>query len=225
MVLNTTTLANINLPMESHWTWSWEDWWKISTSHKLVWAGFSILLDIYQVQMKGKAKVIEMNSRLSSWNVFIDICGVYQKDDDFVVQLLSCVRLFATQWTAAHQAHLSPPSPGVCSNPCSLSQWSLSHWVIRWVNPLIISLLLSKAKEEATRFSFSLQSFPASGSFPMSQLFISGGQSIVASALASVFLMNIQGWFPLGLTCLSSLLSKGLWRVFSIAQGYCVIAS
>ena len=117
------------------------------------------------------------------------------------------------------------PSPGVCSNPCSLSQWSLSHWVIRWVNPLIISLLLSKAKEEATRFSFSLQSFPASGSFPMSQLFISGGQSIVALALASVLLMNIQGWFPLGLTCLSSLLSKGLWRVFSIAQGYCVIAS
>ena len=225
MVLNTTTLANIKLPMESRWTWSWEDWWKISRSHKPVWAGFSILLDIYQVQMKGKAKVIEMNSKLSSWNVFIDICRVYQKDDDFVVQLLSCVGLFATQRTAAHQAHLSPPSPGVCSNPCSLSQWSLSHWVIRWVNPLIISLLLLlKAKEEATCFSFSPQS-SASGSFPVSQLFISGGQSIGASALASVLLMNIQGWFPLGLTGLSSLQSKGLWRVFSIAQGYGVIDS
>ena len=60
--------------------------------------------------MKGEAKVIKMNSKLSSWNVFIDICRVYQKDeDDFVVQLLTCVRLFTTQWTAAHEAHLSSP--------------------------------------------------------------------------------------------------------------------
>ena len=59
------------------------------------------------------------------------------------------------------------------------------------------------------------QSFPASGSFTMSQLFASGGQSIRASASASVLLMNIQSWFPLGLTCLISLLSKGLSRVYS----------
>ena len=56
---------------------------------------------------------------------------------------------------------------------------------------------------------------PALGSFPMSWLFTSSGQSIGASASASVFPMNIQGWFPLGLTCLNSLLSKGLSRVFS----------
>ena len=62
---------------------------------------------------------------------------------------------------------------------------------------------------------FCLQSFLASGSFPMSCLFISGGQSISASASASVLTMNIQGWFPLGLTGLISLLSKGLSRVFS----------
>ena len=62
-------------------------------------------------------------------------------------------------------------------------------------------------------FSFCLQSFPTSGSVPMSQLFVSGAQSIGASA--SVLPMNIQGWFPLGLTGLISLLSKGLSRVFS----------
>ena len=60
-----------------------------------------------------------------------------------------------------------------------------------------------------------LQSFPASGSFPMSWLFASGGQSIGASASASVLSINIQGWFPLGLTGLISLQSKGLSRVFS----------
>ena len=60
-----------------------------------------------------------------------------------------------------------------------------------------------------------LQSFPASGSFQMSQFFASGGQSIGTSASASILPMNIQGWFPLGLTGLISLLSKGLSRIFS----------
>ena len=59
------------------------------------------------------------------------------------------------------------------------------------------------------------QSFPASGSFPMSQFFLSGGQSIGASASPSVFPMNIQCWFPSGLTVLISLLSKGFLIVFS----------
>ena len=64
-------------------------------------------------------------------------------------------------------------------------------------------------------FSSCFQSFPASGSFPMSRLFASGGRSIGASAAASVLPMNIQGWFPLGLTGLISFRSKGLSRVFS----------
>ena len=64
-------------------------------------------------------------------------------------------------------------------------------------------------------FSSHPQSFPASGSFPMSWLFASGGRSIGASAAASVLPMNIQGWFPSGLTGLISLQSKGLSRVFS----------
>ena len=64
-------------------------------------------------------------------------------------------------------------------------------------------------------FSSCPQSFPAPGSFPTNQLFTSGGQSIGTSASESVLPMNIQGWFPLGWTVLISLLSKGLWRVFS----------
>ena len=88
------------------------------------------------------------------------------------------------------------PFPGVCSNSCPLS------W---WCHPTIPS--------SVSLFSFCLQSFPVSGSFPMSQLSASGGWSIGASA--SVFPMNIQGWFPLGLTGFISLLSKGFSRVIS----------
>ena len=116
----------------------------------------------------------------------------------FVVQLLTHVRLFATPWLQ-HARLLTPPlSPKVCSNSCPLS---------RWCYLTISSSVIS--------FSFNLQSFPASGSFQMSQLCTSGGQIIGASALASVLPMNIQDWFPLGLTGLISLLSKGLSRVFS----------
>ena len=86
------------------------------------------------------------------------------------------------------------PSPRACSNSCPLSQWC---------HPTISSSVIP--------FSC-LQSFPASRSFPMSQLFILGGQSI--GALASVLPMIIQDWFPLGLTDLTSLLSQGLSRVF-----------
>ena len=90
------------------------------------------------------------------------------------------------------------PTPRAYSNSCPLSQWC---------HPTISSSVIP--------FSSCLQSFPASGSFPVSQFFASGGQSIGVSALASVLLMNIQGWFPLGWTGWISLQSKGLWRVFS----------
>ena len=90
------------------------------------------------------------------------------------------------------------PSPGICSNSCASSQWC---------HPTISSSFVP--------FSFCLQSFPASGSFPVSWLFTSGGQSIGASALASVLPMNIQDWFPLGWTGLISFQSKGLSRVFN----------
>ena len=90
------------------------------------------------------------------------------------------------------------PTPGACSNSCPSSQWC--HPTI---SPSVIP------------FSSCLQSFPASGSLPMSHFFISGSQSIGASASAFVLLMNIQDWFSLGLTGLISLQSKGLSRVFS----------
>ena len=86
---------------------------------------------------------------------------------------------------------------------CSLPFPGASRWC-----HLIIS-------SSAIPFSSCLQSFPELGSFPMSRFFISGGQSIEASASASVLPVNIQGWFPLGLTGLISLQSKGLSRVFS----------
>ena len=90
-----------------------------------------------------------------------------------------------------------PLYPGVCSDSHPLSQWCY---------PTI--------SFSVTPFSSCPQSFPASGSFPMSQLFASGGWIIGASASASVLPMNIQGWFPLGWTGLISLLSKELSRVF-----------
>ena len=90
------------------------------------------------------------------------------------------------------------PTPGVHPNSCPSS---------RWCHPTISSSVVP--------FSSCPQSFPASRSFPMSQLFTSGSQSIGVSASVSVFPMNIHGWFPLELTSLNSLLSKGLSRVFS----------
>ena len=87
------------------------------------------------------------------------------------------------------------PTPRACSNSCPLS------W---WCHPIISSSFVP--------FSSCLQSFPASGSFSMSQFFESGCQSIGASVTASVLPMNIQDWFPLGWTGLTSLQSKGLFE-------------
>ena len=94
--------------------------------------------------------------------------------------------------------HCPSPTPGIYSNSCPLS------W---WCHPTILSSVLP--------FSSCLQSFPASGSLPMSQFFASGGKIIGPSASASARPMNIQDWFPSGLTALISLQSKGLSRVFS----------
>ena len=88
------------------------------------------------------------------------------------------------------------PTPGACSNSCPLN---------RWCHPTISFSVVP--------FSSCFQSFPASGSFPMSQFFASSGQNIGVSA--SAFPMNIQDWFPLGLTGWISLQSRGLSRVFS----------
>ena len=94
--------------------------------------------------------------------------------------------------------HVHHPMPRAFSNSCPSR---------RWCHPTVSSSVVS--------FSSCLQSFPATGSFQMSQFFTSCGQSIGASALASVHPMNIQDWFSLGWTGWISLQSKGLWRVFS----------
>ena len=94
------------------------------------------------------------------------------------------------------------PTPRACSNSCPLNWWC--HTTI---------------SSSVVPFSSCLQSFPAWGSFPMSQFFASGGQRFGVSALASVFPMNIQDWFPIGLTGLISLLSRGFSRDFSSSTG------
>ena len=127
------------------------------------------------------------------WNCF-SLCLIYWNIISSV-QSLGCVRLFVIPWTTACQASLSITNS---RSPCPLS---------RWCHPTISS--------SVTPFSSCIQSFWASGSFPRSQLFTSGGQNIGASASASVLPVNIQGWFSLGLTDLISLLSKGISRVFS----------
>ena len=112
-----------------------------------------------------------------------------------VTQSCMTLRLHGLQHT---RLPCPSPTPRACSNSCPLSQWC---------HPTILSSIFP--------FSSCLQSFPASGSFPMSQFFASGGQSIGASPSASVLPMNIQDLFPLQLTGLISLQSKGLSRVFS----------
>ena len=111
------------------------------------------------------------------------------------VQFLSHVWLFATHGLQHTRPPCPSPTPGVYPNSCLLGQWC---------HPTISSSVIP--------FSC-FQSLPASGSFPMSWPFAWGGQSIGASA--SVLPMSIQGWFPLGLTGLISLVSKGPSRVFS----------
>ena len=112
--------------------------------------------------------------------------------------LLSCIRL-CNPWIAIRQVSLSLATPlRVCSNSCPLSQWCDTA-----------------ISSSVTHFSSCSQTLPASGSFPMSHLFASGDQSIGASASASVLPLNIQDWFPLGLTGLISLLPKRLLGVIA----------
>ena len=122
--------------------------------------------------------------------------------ENFVVQSFSRVQLFVTPWIAACQAFLTFTISRNLLSPLCLLSW--------WCYPSISS--------SVTCLSSCPQSFPASESFPVSQLFTSGGQSTGASVSASVLLMSIQGWFPLGLTDLISLLSKGLSKSYPAPQ-------
>ena len=114
------------------------------------------------------------------------------------VQSLSRDRLFVTPWIADTRPPCPSPAPGDHPDSCPSSLWCY---------PAISSSVVP--------FSSCPQSLSVSGSFPMSQLFAWGGQSIGVSALAAVLPMNIQDWFPLAFTGWISLQSKGLSRVFS----------
>ena len=135
--------------------------------------------------------LLALGSVYSSFSIFLEVEGS--------VQFSHSVMSYSLQPGELH-TRLPCPSPTLraCSNPCPSSQWC---------RPTISSSVVL--------FSSCIQSFPASVSFPVSQLFTSGGQSIGVSTLASVLPMNIQDWFLLGLTGLVSLHSKGLSRVFS----------
>ena len=127
-------------------------------------------------------------------------CRLWQMNNLYYSVQFSCSVMSGsvTLWTAACQASLPSPAPGVYSNSYPLSPWC---------HPTISSSVVP--------FSCCLQSFPATGSFQMSKLFASGGQSIGVSAATSVLPINTQDWSPLECTGWISLHSKGRSRVFS----------
>ena len=126
-------------------------------------------------------------------------CLIQKKSDCNPLVTQSCLTLCNPNGQPHARLPCLSPSPRVCPNLSPLNQWC---------HPTTSS--------SVTPFSSSCQSFPASGSFPMSQFFAPGGQSIRAPA--SVLPMNIHGWFPSGLTGLISLQSKGLSRVSPAPQ-------
>ena len=127
---------------------------------------------------------------------------MFPQNNLIIVQFSSVAQSCPSLWAPMNHRTPRPPCPsqthGVYPNSCTLS------W---WCHPTILSSVIS--------FSSCPQSFPASGSFQLSQFFTSGGQSIGVSASTSVLPMNIQDSFPFRLTSLISLQSKGLSRVFS----------
>ena len=133
---------------------------------------------------------------VAACKMLVAACGIQFPVQFSSVQSLSRVWFFTTPWTTARQASLSITNSRSPPKPMSL-----------WCHPTISSSVVP--------FSSCPQSFPAPGSFQMSQLFASGGQSIGASTSTSVLPMNTQVWSPLGWTGWISLQSKGLSRVFS----------
>ena len=148
--------------------------------------------NVGRTRMRGKVWIIQP----SHW--LLDIWKLTSLSLFDSVQLLSHVWLFATPWSAAHQASLS-----IANSPSLLKFMSIK--LVMPSNHLILChplLLLPSI-------------FPASGSFQMNRFFTSGDQTIGVSASVSVLPMNIQDWFPSGWTGWISLQSKGLSRVFS----------
>ena len=129
------------------------------------------------------------------WDVCLNVAFAFQFSS---VQSLSCVGLFVTPWTAAHQASLSITNSWSLPNLMCIELVTPSNHLILCCPLLLLSSIFLNLR-----------------SFQMSQLFASGGQNIGVSASTSVLPMNTQDWFPLGWTGWVSLPSKGLSRVFS----------
>ena len=169
-----------------------------------VWAQVCITTD--SVSPLGPFPLLEKNAKISrSWQLFW--CKSKGRDEKFrnnhKFMSVQFSRSVVSDSLRPHESqHTRPPCPSptprVYSNSCPSC---------RWCHPAISSSVVP--------FSSCPQSLPASGSFPMSQLFTSGGQSIVVSASASVLPGDTQDWSPLGWTGWISLQSKGLSRVFS----------
>ena len=138
------------------------------------------------------ANIVKSSESLWQIHIIFLFCKLY-----CLVKSLSCVQLFVTPWIAASQASLS---------------FTITQNLLKLMS--IESMIHPTISSSVIPFSSCPQSFPESGSFPMSWLFTSGDQCIRASASASVLPMNIQGWFPLRLGSLTFLLSQGLPRVF-----------
>ena len=145
----------------------------------------------------------ESKIHLLKWKISFRItCSPFTSNSICVICLLFSCSVMSDSLLPHELQHARPPcpspTPGVHPNRCPL---------IRWCHPIISSSVVP--------FFSCHQSFPASGSFKMSPFFTSGGQSIGVSASTSVLPINIQDWFPLGLTGWISLQSKGLSRIFS----------
>ena len=157
-----------------------------------------------RIKNQNNIRFIKINTevrRSTFWEKIILDRVLYWKYQVCGSVLFSCSVVSDSMWPHGLQHPRLPcpsPTPGVYSYSCPSS---------RWCHPAISSSVVP--------FSSCPQSFPASGSFQMSQLSASGGQSIGVSASTSVLPVNIQDWFPLGWTGWISLQSKGLSRVFS----------
>ena len=171
--------------------------WKLSGALPLAFLWWFHYLDMIKSLATGPWPTSSL-SPLFPKRHFINISsGVVERGFLWVSRHLNCSSCVVHVWLQHTRLPSPSLSPRICSHSSPLSQWCyLTIW------------------SSVTLFSC-LQSFPASWSFLVSWLFASGGQSIGASVSASVLPMNMQGWFPLGLTGLISLQSKGLSRVFS----------
>ena len=160
---------------------------KSSVYLKFIFEYGIILLTFLNVHLSPKHLLTDPSTidwSVQDYSFPTDCCFTFVLESSKAVQF-SCTVMSDSLWPHGLQ-HARPPclspTPGIYPNSCPLSQWC---------HPTISSSVIP--------FSSCLQFFPALGSFPISRLFISGGQSVGTSALASVLPMNIQGWFPLGL--------------------------